>query len=159
PAQAPAAQALAALAAELSEEQTRLRALYAIESYAGVGSIVDALCTRYVIDALTALENPPRLGVALDPEALAARYARTAPHRKLLARMLEMLEQDGACLRDDAGTLRWAEDDTRERPPSVAELLRRAPACSGELTMLRRCGEQLAAALRGDVTPLELLFP
>lgn len=154
-----AARLPSALRVELAPEQARLRALYAIESYAGVGTVVDALCTRYVIDALAGLGHPPRRGMAIDPAQIAATHALSTPHRKLLGRMLQMLEEDSACARQPDGSWQWLEDDTRERPPTIDELLERSPACSAELTMLRRCGENLSGVLRGELTPLELLFP
>src|SRR5262249_39939612 len=38
-------------------------------------------------------------------------------------------------------------------------LLREYPACSAELTLAGRCGRQFAKAMRGEIEPLELLFP
>ena len=39
------------------------------------------------------------------------------------------------------------------------ELLARRPAFFAELTLIGRCGRQLARVLRGEVNPLQLLFP
>jgi NADPH:quinone reductase-like Zn-dependent oxidoreductase/SAM-dependent methyltransferase/acyl carrier protein len=74
-------------------------------------------------------------------------------------RYLEMLGEDGILMWDGAG---W---EVREIPelgdPREAwqQLLARNPAFYAELTLLGRCGHQLAAILRGDVDPLHLIFP
>ncbi|WP_162232541.1 class I SAM-dependent methyltransferase, partial [Methylogaea oryzae] len=91
-------------------------------------------------------------------ETLSAAYAREAvrelgdapeiplQHRRLYAR----LQQIAAETADEAAA---------PAEQLAAALAHQHPSVAGELRVLQRCGEQLAAVLRGACDPLQLLFP
>jgi acyl transferase domain-containing protein/acyl carrier protein len=91
-------------------------------------------------------------------EEAAERLGVAAGQRRLLGRLLGILEEAGCVRRSGAG---WA---TRHAPkangaPTAAGLLARCPEAVAEITLLERCGASLAAVLRGACDPLQLLFP
>jgi acyl transferase domain-containing protein/acyl carrier protein len=118
------------------------------------------LCAAFIWEAFRDLAGgdfPP--AGPFRAEELADRLPIAPQHRRLFGRYLDLLAEDGVTARD-GDAWRFV------RPPAVAEakpfwqgLLAKQPAFFAELTLLGRCGSQLAAALRGDVNPLQLIFP
>ena len=78
--------------------------------------------------------------------ALADQLGVVAEHRRLFGRLL------AALTRDDVSFPRSAEQLWKE-------IWERYPGALAELVMIRPCGRQLAGVLRGDVNPLNLIFP
>ncbi len=127
---------------------------------------LDDISAAYVAQALGQLgfDSRPGRRFAVDAEARALGVA--APQRKLFARMLQMLAEDGVLVADGKGP-----DATWECPralptPPAGQLAARQEALAarfapvdGELSTLRLCGPQLARVLRGEQDPLQLLFP
>ncbi|MEL6554473.1 MAG: SDR family NAD(P)-dependent oxidoreductase [Cyanobacteria bacterium J06621_11] len=69
-------------------------------------------------------------------------------HQSLFARCLAILAEKNA------------EIDENTNPQSTYQhLSQHYPSLRSELTLIKRCGENLAAALRGEIDPLSLLFP
>jgi acyl transferase domain-containing protein/acyl carrier protein len=79
--------------------------------------------------------------------ALAARLGVAPPHHRLLERLCEMLADDPSPQRQEAPDAR------------LDALSARAPAHRAEIDLVRACGRGLAGVLRGNVDPLQLLFP
>jgi non-ribosomal peptide synthetase component F/SAM-dependent methyltransferase len=78
-------------------------------------------------------------------------------HHRLLNRLLEMLaEESWLHLTNE----QWEVVHTpQQEAPNHLGLLEQYPMAKAELTLLNRCGEQLAQVLRGECDPLQLLFP
>jgi amino acid adenylation domain-containing protein len=109
------------------------------------------------------------LGVNLDPgttfsesDAYSAAGGGVM-HRRLFARLLAILEEEGILRKRATGADRvWV---VAADPPAVdldaefARLLAAYPAAENELRILDRCGRQLANVILGTVEPLPLLFP
>ncbi len=133
----------------------RLRDRHALHHYDGLLHELESLSTGYIVVALE------RLGLALRPglRFTAGSLGVAARHRQLIDHLLQVLAEDAIIVPSadgwevvrvpvvDIGEARWN------------KLLETYPLGHGELTLARRCGEQLAAALTGDADPLELLFP
>ena len=85
--------------------------------------------------------------------------ASSPRYRRLLGRFLEILADDGvlAARRDGWRCVEAAVADAAG--PMARALRGEHPEAGAELTLTERCGGALAAALTGDVDPLELLFP
>jgi acyl transferase domain-containing protein len=130
-----------------------------LDAYAHFVPALDALAAAYVVKALRQLGFEFRVGEAIDGEVLRNRLGVLERHRRLFARMLGMLGEDGVLGR--LGT-QWQvlavplPIDTESR---VRELLVAHPDCEAELGLTRRCAEGLAPVLRGSADPLSLLFP
>lgn len=80
-------------------------------------------------------------------------------HRRLLRRLLEMLEEEGV-LRQVNSQWEVLRVPEIEDPQKLGRaVLAEYPALEAELTLLARCGQELAQVLQGKRHPLQLLFP
>jgi NADPH:quinone reductase-like Zn-dependent oxidoreductase/malonyl CoA-acyl carrier protein transacylase/SAM-dependent methyltransferase/acyl carrier protein len=119
---------------------------------------LEDLSTQYVLRALRQLGWAMRKGEQFTTVSKAAELRVPAKYLKLLARMLEMLEEDGFLRRVED---RWEVCRLPEAEGEISprELLEQYPNCSAELKLTSRCGEHLAQVIRGESDPLDLLFP
>ena len=120
---------------------------------------LEALCVAYVIEVLTRLGWTPATGERIACDALARRLGVLDRHQRLFARLLAILAEDGFLAID-------REIVTVTRPltaaPASAQLaiLRRDHPIAGvELDLTARVAGAGAEALRGDVDPMQMLFP
>ena len=139
-----------------------LSAAHGLAVYETLRPELDRLSTAHVESALLGLGfvNQPGRRFNADSEAQALRIA--APHRRLFARLLRMLAEDGVLAAAGGGfeCRRALQASTPEALAAghAAASARFAPV-DGELSTLRRCGPHLAAVLRGEQDALQLLFP
>jgi len=145
-------------AGDLDRRFSELQTEHGLEKYAHVLPELDALAVGYVVQALL------ELGLTFEPGRRCSsrelfKVLEVAPeHARLFDRLFEILEQ--------AGFLQRAGDEweVRRVPMSVdlatrcAALEAKFPDCRVEISLLARCGSQLAAVLTGRADPLELLF-
>ncbi|MGQ4806993.1 hypothetical protein NKDENANG_00331 [Candidatus Entotheonellaceae bacterium PAL068K] len=123
-------------------------------------SHLEALNLTYVLAAFE------RLGCAFQPGSLwettqvAEQLGVIDQHRRLWGRLLELLAQAGILQRRGAY---WEVVQAPTIPSPAAQrralVERYAAVVAAELTLLGRCGAQLAEVLRGEIEPLQLLFP
>ncbi len=105
---------------------------------------------------LEALGWERRAGDRIEAEALRERLAVTGDHRRLFARLLQLLEGAGVLSREAAGG--WVVTaPSGDGPPGTAARPEGPPGTI-EQALLRRCGAALPEVLRGRTDPLELLF-
>ena len=91
------------------------------------------------------------LGEKLDP---------ASRHRRLLHRFLQHLAAGGHLRPADDGDWEVAEPFPPEDPETLwREAWGRHPGYLAELNLVGRCGRRLAEVLRGELNPLEILFP
>ncbi len=143
------------ISTQASEQITSLRADHKIEHYQHMLNALEALSSDYTVLALARLGQPLRIGTHFR----AADLHVLDRHRALLGRLLAILAEDGLIQPDGDG---WRVMHERIVEPTEArwqQLIERYPATRGELTIARRCGENLADALTGATDPLQLLFP
>ncbi|HMD83203.1 MAG TPA: beta-ketoacyl synthase N-terminal-like domain-containing protein, partial [Terriglobia bacterium] len=147
------------LAAVLEPQRIALHSAHHLEVYAELIPQLDHLAADYLAEALGQLGWPwvPERHVAVD--AVADLLAVAASQRRLLARLLGILEEEGFLRKIDSEYEVLRVPDTRPLLDTSSKLRARYPDMSAELTLLDRCGRQLAAVLRGDRSPLEVLFP
>ena len=105
-----------------------------------------ATAVAYIARALRQLGLTPELRGAVPNEQLAERLGIAPQYHRWLSLMLKELTA-----RDIAAT----EDPHRLWKAAWDEF----PECQAELKLLRSCGENLPAVLRGDFDPLNLIFP
>jgi hypothetical protein len=145
---------------------TRLRPLadtlaieHGLAVYEAMADELDRASLAYAIAALQQLgfEFTPNRRFTVN--ALAEDLDIADQHRRLFARLLEMLAEDGILQRNYA-LWQIAQSPLASDPDAIcAALIERYPTCRAELTLLRRCGARLAEVLKGEVDPLLLLFP
>jgi acyl transferase domain-containing protein/acyl-CoA synthetase (AMP-forming)/AMP-acid ligase II/acyl carrier protein len=138
----------------------RLVAETGVEIYKTLVPEVDRLSAVYVSLALQKLGLPNSTGQKLSITGIREQLGVLKTHERLLARLLEILTQDGMLRRVAENELEVCGFPENEEPgPLLEDLLRRYPACSVELQILARCGENLSRVLRGEIEPLQILFP
>ncbi|MFH0729431.1 MAG: SDR family NAD(P)-dependent oxidoreductase [Pseudomonadota bacterium] len=151
------------------------------ESLAGLLSAMEDLSVSYVQNAFSRLGWPFAAGSRFTTAEAAERLRVTGKYRPLLGRLLSMLAEEGTLLpirEDEYEMMRdkvfphhesFNIHDGSVVPDSsgvhdVSDNRRRElhstyPGAEAELTLLGRCGAGLAGVLRGEVDPLDLLFP
>ncbi len=147
------------IAERLHSRVAELSARLDMAQYGRMLPELDALCTAYIVAALRKLGYALTRGQQLGVDMLLARLGDAERHRRLIGRLLQILHEDGLLQPAGAG---WSVT----RTPAVADpdqqweaLMRAYPAMSAEITLTGRCARQLSDVLRGDVDPLQLLFP
>ncbi|MCU1503452.1 MAG: hypothetical protein JWM12_2806 [Ilumatobacteraceae bacterium] len=117
---------------------------------------LDELSGQYVVLALGELGVPLAVGEHFTSGDLPVVPA----HRRLVERLLASTAADGLLRREPGG---WSVAAPPPEPSAVAarweQLAERHPDGHGELAIVKRCGEGLAAALQARADPLQLLFP
>ena len=129
-----------------------------LDRYMECNEKIDRLCLLYICGAFRQMGWPIQRGERVKREQL-AKSLRVAPqHDKVFDLYLRFMKERGL-LEESSG--QWA---VRSEPEAVQpralwrELLRRLPMCQAELTLLRRCGENLHSVLRGKESALNLIF-
>lgn len=121
---------------------------------------MDALCTAYIVDALGSLGLEWPFDGAMDEDQLAQRCSVQSRHRRLLHRLLQHLQADGLLHGDAEGWRCTGEPLAIDDPQDAWRgLLRAMPAYQSEALLTQRCGTALAGVLRGDIDPLDVIFP
>jgi acyl transferase domain-containing protein/acyl-CoA synthetase (AMP-forming)/AMP-acid ligase II/alkylation response protein AidB-like acyl-CoA dehydrogenase/NADPH:quinone reductase-like Zn-dependent oxidoreductase/acyl carrier protein/ubiquinone/menaquinone biosynthesis C-methylase UbiE len=115
---------------------------------------LEQLSFAYLTQAFRALGGLPQ---QFTTAAIAQQVA--APHQRLLHRLLEILAENGILQQHGEEWHRL--DSLPEIEPStlLQSLQENYPQAIAELTLLDRCGSQLAAVLQGKIDPVQLLFP
>lgn len=115
------------------------------EFYGERDRLLHEMAAAYIFEGLTELGWDPVRDVAVPVAALAEQLGVVPEHQRLFARLLERLTSEG-------NSSRRAEDVWRQ-------IWRQYPDAMSELSLMGSCGRHLAGVLRGDVNPLELIFP
>ncbi|WP_288255010.1 type I polyketide synthase [uncultured Hydrogenophaga sp.] len=162
PAPVPATTAMpdpAALAPALRRGFAALAERHGLSVYERLLPELDRLSLAHVANALRELgfdDTPTR---AFSTAEEADRLGVQPRHRRLFARLLQMLGEDGV-LRDSADghtvVAPLPREDTAVRAGEGQDAF---AGVTGELSTLARCGPALARVLRGEQDPLQLLFP
>jgi amino acid adenylation domain-containing protein len=155
----------AELAGALHDRLDSLGEKHGLAAGAGLVPRLEALSAAYAARALARLGWTPVPGAPLTVAGLGDALGVEPRHRRLLARLLEILEEEGVLRRLDSATWEavrvpdWTSPLLADPEAERRRCLEEHPGGDAELTLLGRCGDGLAAALAGRVDPLELLFP
>ncbi|MCC7368641.1 MAG: SDR family NAD(P)-dependent oxidoreductase [Chloroflexi bacterium] len=115
---------------------------------------------EYILQALSALGWKAREGDRFATDALATQLRIDGRYGQLLERFLAILEEEGVVRRDGDGWCVLRAPQTPDDPTRACEaLLSEFPETSSQIALTRRCGSQLAGILRGEIDPLQVLFP
>jgi hypothetical protein len=117
------------------------------------------LSRQYILDALEALGCSLTVGQTVTTDELVCRCGILPAYEKLLGRFLQILG-DGGYLVRDGRHWRVVQPADHVNPERLQQSLREKYAGGRtELTLLDRCGTQLAEVLAGRVDPQGLLLP
>ncbi|MBW4567204.1 MAG: SDR family NAD(P)-dependent oxidoreductase [Tolypothrix carrinoi HA7290-LM1] len=148
------------IAFDLQSEATRLSVqLGRKQFYEQLKPQTDALCAAYVLKAFKQLGWEPKLLTRISAETLAEQLGVVSHHRQLLGRLLEILAEEGVLRRVDDQWEVCRIPSMKEPIETWKALLAEFSAYQAELTLLGRCGQKLGQVLRGEVEPLQLIFP
>ena len=119
---------------------------------------LEALSSSFVAVALRNLGQALMPGTRFTTEQAIATLGITARQQRQFGRLLEMLAESGVlrCMGSH-----WDVVDAPDENVAlhVQRIQSDYPQLAAELEMLSRCGHNLAAVLKGDSDPLQLLFP
>lgn len=156
------------LAPGIQADAQRLRTQQRVkERYEQLDSRRDVLCTSLIWKAFEQLGADLRPGQSFTAGELAEKLDIVPRHHRLLDRFLGILEEDGF-IRRPGGVTPPPNSAVWEvvSPPGESNpqetwraLVAEHPAFIAELIILGRCGQHLAQVLRGEINPLEIIFP
>ncbi|HBB35614.1 MAG TPA: short-chain dehydrogenase [Cyanobacteria bacterium UBA9273] len=147
------------IAQEVQSEVVLLNNQQGLADYQPLGLELDRLSAAYVLNAFAQLGWQPQPSERVTPESLADKFKIVKQHHRLLGRMLQILQEEGM-LRQVGSAWEVGQILQVEAPEALRQvLLSQYPAFDAELTLLGRCGQNLAAVLQGNCDPLDLLFP
>lgn len=128
-----------------------------LEAYQQGLTKLEALSLTYVLKAFQQMGWEFHLGKKFTFAFIVEQLGVVIQHRRLLNRLLEMLEEEGILrqVNDRWEVLRVPE--IQEPQPKI--ILLKYAALEVELSLLQRCGQELAQVLQGKRHPLQLLFP
>ncbi len=130
-----------------------------LQQFASLFPRLEALSTQFVWQALRELGCRMREQDTFTTGSRARELGVPERYHRLLGRMFEMLQQDGCLLREGQHYRVHRVPPERNPEEELSALLQQYPACVAELTLVGRCGRHFGRAMRGEVDPLELLFP
>jgi acyl transferase domain-containing protein len=119
---------------------------------------LESLSFQYVLRALGELGWAPAPGERVEAATLADALGVEVKHRRLFARLLEILGEEGLLRREGPA---W--EVVKPLPPADADALERTlptrfPKGAAEVRVIIDCGRALGSVLRGATDPLDLLF-
>ena len=147
------------LATQLADRPRGLADELGLSAYRSALAQVDALSIHHVVRALEALGVRFEVGSVFSASAVLASLAPSAQNRSVFLHFLEMLKARG--ILSQQGSERWevAAAPAQVLPPVVETAPLEGSPAAAEFALVSRCGPALARVLRGEVDPLQLLFP
>lgn len=140
--------------AERLSQQHRRKQYYQV-----VEPQLDALCAAYIVQALDQLGWQPQLHTSVGVNSLAEQLGVAEQHRRLLGRMLEILQEDAVLSKLNHQWKVSKLPELQDTQKIWQELVAHHPSYIAELKLLGQCGPHLASVLRGELDPLGLIFP
>ncbi|MEO8057468.1 MAG: SDR family NAD(P)-dependent oxidoreductase [Burkholderiales bacterium] len=159
PAGAPTTPPVAVLVAAGSAALEDLRQTSGLAEYDLFLPQLEALCVDYVVQAMNRLDWAPVIGEGVTAHALAERLGVAARHHRLFGRLLTILEEAGHLRRSEPGWTVLRQLGAVQPSQRWERLNAEFPGGGAELELTGRVAERFAEALRGEVEPMQLLFP
>jgi acyl transferase domain-containing protein len=131
---------------------------YELETYEELLPQLESASIAYVVHALRELGLPSKPGRRLS-KSVRAQYGVVPRHDRLFTRMLEMLVEEEFLRREGDEWLVNFIPDLPLPELRLRALIEKYPRSTAELELLAQCGGRLAGVLRGEIDPLEVLFP
>ena len=122
---------------------------------------IETLCVGYILAAFKQMGWQWQSGQCFSTEQIIEQLGIVDQFHKLLGRLLEILAEEDIVKHVDE--IWEVSDKLPKSTPQVKQLwstlIDQYPAAKAELTLLGRCGDNLAEVLQGECNPLQLLFP
>ena len=150
---------IASIAEQVHRRLGDLESELAPERYQEVLPLMEELSVGYIVQAIDELGWEWRVGDRVSVEQVADACGVVDRHRRLLGRLLEILGEVGELRRVGSAWHVCRVPSRGDPKEDLQTLAARYPNCQAELTLLGRCGGQLAAVLRGESDALQILFP
>ncbi len=122
-------------------------------------SKLESLSISYVFHALREMGWEFREGQSFSSEEAASKTAIADKHKRLLNHLFGMLAEEGILEQNGNGWRVRRVPDVHNPRPYQETLLNDYPELKAELTILGRCGANLAKVMRGECDPTQLIFP
>ena len=126
-----------------------------LDRYAEFDRALDRLAAAYVARAFRELGLDFTLGARVESNELLSRLNLQPRHRRLVARLLEILGEEGVLARDGDAWRVKAEPETllpeaRDVEAEYRRVLARYPSADAATLITARCARELAPVLRGE---------
>ncbi|ERT05437.1 methyltransferase domain protein, partial [Lyngbya aestuarii BL J] len=144
----------------LSSQFTQLINQPEIVKYQELLLELESLSSAYIFNAFQQMGCNLQTNQQFSTEELFQKLGIVSQHKRLLNRLLEILVEDRILAAYENEY--WGVINLPNLLPVKVQqntLLERYPNAKAELTLLHRCGSQLAEVLRGNCDPTQLLFP
>ena len=143
----------------LTNKFEELSATHGLQTYLPAYARLESIATTFVLNALTALCPEFRENYIFDTDALSQRLGVVASQQRQFQRLLSMLEEDNILRAVDTGWRVTTLPEVVDPVLQIDEMLRDFPALDAQLKLLRDCGMQIGQMLRGEVDPVQVIFP
>lgn len=120
---------------------------------------LEGLAIDYLLAAFNQMGWTWQIGQQFSQAEIAQKLGIINQHYRLLNRLLQMLQDVGILQHLDSVWRVLAIPENKSPQSRQQQLLTHYPVAEAELTILARCGGNLASVLRGESDPLRLLFP
>ncbi|MBO1055820.1 MAG: amino acid adenylation domain-containing protein [Dolichospermum sp. JUN01] len=130
-----------------------------LNNYLWVISQLQPIAVAYILKALEVLGKRLSIADTWTTEDLLQTLPIASKYHILVNRYLKTLEQTGIIQNQGNVWIVKSLPTPFSLPEAIENLQTTCPAAKPELEMLQRCGENLAEVLKGNIDPLELIFP
>ncbi|MEH2155515.1 SDR family NAD(P)-dependent oxidoreductase [Nostoc sp.] len=120
---------------------------------------METLSVNYICEGLKELNWQPELGQTYQEEQIAIQGRVVEFYRPLLSRCLAILAEEGIVTQQKDGWLLVKKPVTSSSQLHIQQLRNEFPDYLAEINLIERSGSALAAVMRRQIEPLELLFP
>lgn len=145
------------IVAGMEESAAKRRTDSRLNEFSSFFPKLEALSVQYMVGALAELGWKFTKGERFTTITKRDQLHIPEKYTKLLGRIFEILREDGVFAFVDG---EW---EVQKLPQSLhlssSQLAQQFPNCPNELKLTVRCGEKLAAVLKGECDPLSILFP
>lgn len=125
-----------------------------------MGPDLENLPAAYIVRAFRQLGWQGNPGDRVTVASLSEQLNIVPQHQRLMYRIMGVLERRGYFTRVDGNGWILQEVPPEQDPQQIwLSTFWRFPATFAELTLIHRCGLHLAEVLRGEIEPLQLIFP
>ncbi|WP_448265689.1 SDR family NAD(P)-dependent oxidoreductase [Nostoc sp. DSM 114159] len=148
-----------AIKTQVKPQQLEQQLAEKLRQYERLLEEMENLSVSYIWEGLKELNWQPQLGQIYQEEQIANQGGVVEFYRPLLSRCLAILAEEGIVTQQKDGWLLAKELVISSSQLQIQQLRSEYPDYLAEINLIERCGSALAAVMRRQIEPLELLFP